>query len=92
MKTLYPEVSTKSCASSRGKTRETSVIHLYQVYRVPRRCAKAYKSVPFTLEFDMGEVYVRIVGGEMKCVYTFRTGNGEGKPLSTKWQKLKIGT
>jgi len=28
MKTLYPKVPTKSCASSRGKTRGTSVIHL----------------------------------------------------------------
>jgi len=41
MTTLNPEVSTKSCASSRGKTRETSVIHLKQVYWVPRRCRKA---------------------------------------------------
>ena len=39
----------------------------------------------------MGEVYTRIVGGEMKFRNTFRTDNGEGKPLSTKWQKLNIG-
>jgi len=29
MTTFYLYVLTKSCASSRGKTRETSVIHLY---------------------------------------------------------------
>jgi len=80
MKTLYPKVSTKSCASSRGKTRETSVIHLYSVYRVPRRCRKAL-GVPITLEFNMGEEYVRIVGGQMKWFDIYRTDNGEGKPL-----------
>jgi len=38
--------------------------------------------VPFTLEFVMWED-VRIIGGEMKFFDTFKTGNGEGKPLCT---------
>ena len=37
----------------------------------------------FTLEFDIGEEYVGIVGVEMKCANTNRTDNGEGKPLCT---------
>lgn len=39
--------------------------------------------VPDTLEFDMWEVDVRIVGGEIKSFDTNKTGNGEGKPLCT---------
>lgn len=31
----------------------------------------------------MGEEYVGIIGGQMKSVDPFKTGNGEGKPLST---------
>ena len=80
MTTLYPKVSTKSCASSRGKTRETSVIHLEQVYRVPRLCGMAF-IVPPTLEFNMWEGDVRIIRVEMKSFNTNRTDNGEGKPL-----------
>jgi len=39
--------------------------------------------VPDTLEFEMWEVDVRIVGGELKSFDTNKTGNGEGKPLCT---------
>ena len=37
----------------------------------------------FTLEFDIGEEYVGIVGVKMKFANTNRTGDGEGKPLCT---------
>ena len=37
--------------------------------------------VPITLEFNMGEGDVRIVRGQMKWFDTYKTGNGEGKPL-----------
>lgn len=37
----------------------------------------------FTLEFDIGEEYVGIVGVKMKFANTNRTDNGEGKPLCT---------
>ena len=39
--------------------------------------------VPVTLEFDMGEENVRIIGVQMKSANTNKTDNGEGKPLST---------
>ena len=39
--------------------------------------------VPATLEFDMWEEYVGIIGVEMKSFDTNKTGNGEGKPLCT---------
>jgi hypothetical protein len=44
---------------------------------------KWLKKVPITLEFDMGEEDVGIVGVKMKFANTNRTGNGEGKPLCT---------
>ena len=37
--------------------------------------------VPTTLEFNMWEGDVRIIGVEMKSFNTNRTDNGEGKPL-----------
>jgi hypothetical protein len=37
--------------------------------------------VPTTLEFNMWEEDVRIIGVEMKSFNTNRTDNGEGKPL-----------
>ena len=37
--------------------------------------------VPVTLEFNMWEEDVRIIGVGMKYCNTNRTGNGEGKPL-----------
>jgi len=48
------------------------------------------KKVPITLEFDIGEEYVGIVGVKMKCANTNRTGNGEGKPLCTYTCSLYI--
>ena len=41
------------------------------------------RKVPATLEFDMGEENVRIIGVQMKSANTNKTDNGEGKPLST---------
>lgn len=41
----------------------------------------AFKRVPSTLEFNMGEEDVGIIRGQMKWFDTYRTGNGEGKPL-----------
>jgi len=46
-------------------------------------CVQRLDRVPVTLEFDMWEEYVRIIGGEMKSFDTNRTDNGEGKPLCT---------
>lgn len=37
--------------------------------------------VPVTLEFNMWEEYIRIIGVEMKFFNTNRTDDGEGKPL-----------
>jgi hypothetical protein len=39
--------------------------------------------VPATLEFDMWEEYVGIIGGKIEFANTNRTDNGEGKPLCT---------
>lgn len=39
--------------------------------------------VPVTLEFDMWEENVRIIGVKMKFANTNKTDNGEGKPLCT---------
>jgi len=58
---------------------------------VPRAPAASYELVneypsqlhPITLEFDIGEEDVGIIGGEMKCINTNRTDDGEGKPLCT---------
>lgn len=44
---------------------------------------KWLKKVPITLEFDIGEEDVGIVGVKMKFANTNRTGDGEGKPLCT---------
>lgn len=44
---------------------------------------KWLREVPITLEFDIGEEDVGIVGGKMKFVNTNRTDDGEGKPLCT---------
>ena len=41
------------------------------------------RKVPATLEFDMGEENVRIIGVQMKSANTNKTDNGEGKPLCT---------
>lgn len=42
------------------------------------------KLVPVTLEFNMWEENFRIIGGEIEFCDTYKTDNGEGKPLCIK--------
>ena len=58
------------------------VLFIFNRYIGYLDCVQRLILVPFTLEFNMWEVDVRIVGVEMKSFNTNRTDKGEGKPLS----------
>ena len=57
------------------------VLFIFNRYIGYLDCVQRLERVPVTLEFNMGEGYVRIIGVEIKSFNTNRTDNGEGKPL-----------